>query len=129
VDTTCYLEDNNYCVGACIKDNNGRFVQAFAKKLQGTSSIAEAEALGVLEVLRWTHNTSYGVIQIETDCLQVVHGLNNKRRNDTEFGSIIEECRRLLVLNLNYKVSHIQRQANRVAYELAQSTHFTASVN
>jgi hypothetical protein len=70
VDTTCYLEDNNYCVGACIRDNNSRFVQAFAKKLEGTPSIAEA--LGVLEVLRWIHNTRYGVIQIETDCLQVV---------------------------------------------------------
>jgi hypothetical protein len=53
-----------------MRDNNDRFVQAFAKKLEGTPSIAEA--LGVLEVLRWIHNTRYGVIQIETDCLQVV---------------------------------------------------------
>jgi hypothetical protein len=45
------VEDNNYCVGACIRDNNGRFVQAFVKKLEGTPSIAEADAMGVLEVL------------------------------------------------------------------------------
>ncbi|PNX86605.1 ribonuclease H, partial [Trifolium pratense] len=49
VDTTCYVEDNNYCVRACIRDNNNHFVQAFAKKLKGTPSIAEAEAIGVLE--------------------------------------------------------------------------------
>jgi hypothetical protein len=83
--------------------------------------------MGVLEVLRWIRNTRYGVIQIETDCLQVVQELNGKRRNDTEFGSIIEECRRLLVLNLNCKVNHVRRQANRVAHELAQATRFTAS--
>jgi hypothetical protein len=70
------VEDNNYCVGACIRDNNGRFVQAFAKKLEGTPSIAEAEAMRVLEVLRWIRNTHYGVIRIETDCLQVVQELN-----------------------------------------------------
>ncbi|KAK2397152.1 hypothetical protein QL285_058758 [Trifolium repens] len=23
VDTTCYVEDNNYCVGGCIRDHNG----------------------------------------------------------------------------------------------------------
>jgi hypothetical protein len=51
----------------------------------------------------------------------------SKRRNDTEFGSIIDECRRLLVLNLNCKVSHVRRQANRVAHELAQATRFIAS--
>jgi hypothetical protein len=42
-------------------------VQAFAKKLEGTPSIAKA--MGVLEVLQWIHNTHYGVVQIETDFL------------------------------------------------------------
>jgi hypothetical protein len=36
------VEDNNYYVEACIRDYNGRFVQVFAKKFEGTSSIAEA---------------------------------------------------------------------------------------
>jgi hypothetical protein len=67
LDTTCYVEDNNYSVGACIRDSNNHFVQAFAKKLEGTPSIAEA--MGVLEVLQWIHNTHYGVVQIETDFL------------------------------------------------------------
>jgi hypothetical protein len=49
----------------------------------------------------------YGVVHIETDCLQVVQELNSKRRNDTEFDSIIDECRKLklLALNLNCKRS------------------------
>jgi hypothetical protein len=61
------VEDNNYSVGACIRDSNNHFVQAFAKKLEGTPSIAKA--MGVLEVLQWIHNTQYGVVQIETDFL------------------------------------------------------------
>jgi hypothetical protein len=57
-----------------------------------------------------------------------VHELNSKKSNDTEFGSIIDECWMLLVLNLKCKVSHVRRQANWVAHELAQETRFTASL-
>jgi predicted RNase H-like nuclease len=60
-------------------------------------------------------------------CPYKVQELNSKRRNDIEFASIIEECRRLLDLNMNCKVSHVQRQANRVAHELAQTTRFNDS--
>jgi hypothetical protein len=45
----------------------------------------------------------------------------------SEFGIIIDECKMLLALNLNCKVNHVRRQANRVARELAQATHFTDS--
>jgi hypothetical protein len=45
-------EDNNYCVGEYIRDNNGRFVQAFAK-LESTPSIPEAEAMEILEIMVW----------------------------------------------------------------------------
>jgi hypothetical protein len=46
------VEDNNYCVGAYIKDNDSCFVQAFAKKRKSTPSIAEAEAMRVLKVFQ-----------------------------------------------------------------------------
>jgi hypothetical protein len=52
---------------------------------------------------------------------------DNKSRGMSEFGIIIDECKRLLALNLNCKVNHVQRQANWVARELAQATHFTNS--
>jgi hypothetical protein len=40
--------------------------------------------------------------------------------NDTEFGNIIDECRKLLAC-------YVRRQANRVTNELAQATRFTAN--
>jgi hypothetical protein len=70
MDTTCYVEDNNCCGGAYIKDNDSRFVQAFAKKPKGTPSIAEA--MRVLKVLQYIHDIHYDMVQIETNCLQVV---------------------------------------------------------
>jgi hypothetical protein len=40
-----------------MTDNNVHFVQAFAKKFDGTSNIIEAEAMRVLEAFQWNHNT------------------------------------------------------------------------
>jgi hypothetical protein len=74
-----------------MRDNNVHFVRAFVMKFDGTSNITEAEAMGVLEVLQWNHNTHYGVVQIKTHCLQVVQRLDSKRMNDTEFVNIIDE--------------------------------------
>jgi ribonuclease HI len=90
---------------------------------------AEAEAMGLLEVLRWLNNTNRTTtpIVIETDCMQVAKAILAKPVNRTEFGSIIEMCLRLLVEFDNCQVSFVRRQANRVAHELAQATRVLAS--
>ncbi|MCI55003.1 hypothetical protein A2U01_0076253, partial [Trifolium medium] len=46
---------NCYGVGACIRDENGIFVQAYMKKFEGRPLIAEAEARGIMEVLIIAH--------------------------------------------------------------------------
>jgi ribonuclease HI len=90
-------------------------------------NIAEAEALGVLEVIKWLQDSHIGAWYVETDCLQVVQNINKRPNNNTEFGNIIDYCCRLLSLNQNCKVSYVRRQANRVAHDLAQATRFIAS--
>jgi ABC-type transport system involved in Fe-S cluster assembly fused permease/ATPase subunit len=51
-------------------------VKAFAKRVEEKPKIYEAEAIGLLESLKWLSNTQTNII--ETDCLHVVHCLNNK---------------------------------------------------
>jgi hypothetical protein len=46
-----------------------------------------------------------------------------KSKNNTEFGIIINLCRRLLNLNLNSKFDHVRRQVNRVVHNFACTTH------
>ncbi|XP_045829124.1 uncharacterized protein LOC123920841 [Trifolium pratense] len=129
IDSACYMEQNIYSVGACIRNEQGQFVQAYAKRSAGCPNIAEAEAMGLLEVLRWlksTNRTSTPIV-IETDCMQVAKAILAKPVNKTEFGSIIELCLRILAEFDNCKVSFVRRQANRVAHELAQATRILAS--
>ncbi|XP_045810978.1 uncharacterized protein LOC123905427 [Trifolium pratense] len=58
IDAACYTKRNIYCVGACIRDENGRFVKAFAKCFEGKPEIyeAEAKAIGLLECLTWLNS-------------------------------------------------------------------------
>ncbi|PNX70657.1 cytochrome p450, partial [Trifolium pratense] len=112
VDTACYIDQNFYGVGACIRDAQGRFVQAFTKKFDGKPEVAEAEAVGLLEAMRWIQNSHMPMVHIETDCLQVVHDIKTNSRNNTEFGNIIDMCRNSINLNQNCKVSYVRRQAN-----------------
>ncbi|MCI71331.1 hypothetical protein A2U01_0092594, partial [Trifolium medium] len=51
IDTACYMEHNVYSVGACMHDEQGQFVQAYARRFVGRPNVAEAEAMGLLEVL------------------------------------------------------------------------------
>jgi hypothetical protein len=66
-------------------------------------------------------------IQIETDCIQVVQGVEGKVRNNREFGVIIDKCKSLLCHFQNCRVSYVRRQANRVAHELAQAARLYVS--
>jgi hypothetical protein len=51
IDSACYVDYNYYCVGACIRDIDGKFVKAFMKKSYGSPTISEADAKGMLDVL------------------------------------------------------------------------------
>jgi ribonuclease HI len=129
VDTTCYIEDNSFCIGACVRDEHGKFLQAYTRRFQGIPTIAKAEATGMREALQWLLNNYRGAadIEVESDCLQVVQAINSMHINATEFGSLIDICRKLLCLGKNCRVSYVRRQANRVAHELAQATCFIAN--
>jgi ribonuclease HI len=127
VDAACYNESNRYGIAACVRDSQGRFVKAYTRWFEGKPDISEAEALGVLETLRWLQREHMTNVQLETDCLQVIQALHSKNRNNTEFGIVINLCRTLLNSNLNCQASHVRRQANRVAYSLAQATRLSAS--
>ncbi|WJX35500.1 hypothetical protein P8452_23485 [Trifolium repens] len=52
VDTACY-DEQIYCVGACIRDDKGNFIEAIMRNYSGKPLIAEVGAHGVLEVLQW----------------------------------------------------------------------------
>jgi ribonuclease HI len=77
-----------------VRDDQGRFVKAYTQCFVGKPEISEAEALGVLEALKWLQHEQLTNVELETDCLQVIQALQSKSRNNIEF--VVINCRSLL---------------------------------
>jgi hypothetical protein len=97
IDAACYRDQNLYCVGMCIRDEQGRFVSAYMKRFEGQPDIREAEPMGVLEGLMWLKGMNSSNVLLETDYLQVVQHIGNKIQDKSEYGIILDKCRILLL--------------------------------
>ncbi|MCI06250.1 ribonuclease H protein, partial [Trifolium medium] len=75
IDAACFVNANQYCIGACIRDAEGGFLKALTKTIEGQPEIREAEAIAMLERLKWLQHYSMQRFHIETDCIQVVQGI------------------------------------------------------
>jgi hypothetical protein len=58
--------------------------------------------------------------------VQVVQAIQSRQKNNAEFGAIIDLCRHLISLYENCSINYVSRQANRVAHDLTQASHFIA---
>jgi hypothetical protein len=67
-------------------------------------------------------------MDFELDTKKVVEYFNKGSNDITEFGAIVEECRRICNLHFeNSRVEFTRRQANEVAHTLAREDTFLAS--
>ncbi|CAJ2674913.1 unnamed protein product [Trifolium pratense] len=98
VDAACYVAENRYNIGACIRDDRSRFVKAMSAQFVGQPAVHEAEAQGLLITLNWLQQMQISSIEIEMDCLQVVQNIEGKLKNLTEFGILIGKCKTSLNL-------------------------------
>ncbi|PNX70456.1 hypothetical protein L195_g057411, partial [Trifolium pratense] len=82
IDAACYVNSNQFSIGACIRDADGGFVKAFTQTFEGQLEIREAKAIAMMETLKWLQQYS-GVqrFQIET----FVQGITGKTKNNLEF--------------------------------------------
>jgi hypothetical protein len=62
IDDTCYTEQN-LVLGNVKQDEQGRFVEEYARKFEGKPNIREAEAMGVLKGLKWLQSMNMSNVQ------------------------------------------------------------------
>jgi hypothetical protein len=58
----------------------------------------------------------------KTDNKTLDTAINSKSAHNNEFEDIVTQCRALLSRNLDYLVSYIQRQPNKVAHSIARAS-------
>ncbi|PNY03610.1 cytochrome p450 [Trifolium pratense] len=48
IDAACYVNSNQFCIGACLRDAAGGFLKAFTQTFEGQPEVRESEAITML---------------------------------------------------------------------------------
>ncbi|CAN1844657.1 Putative ribonuclease H protein At1g65750 [Linum perenne] len=120
VDAALCRDQRKVGIGIVARDSEGRLLGLTHRLLSGVLSPKEAEAQGLVEAIRWAITMQLGPMTFETDCQVVYHAATHDLQDNTEFGGILRECRRLLHTQPLWLVSYVRRECNRVADALAK---------
>lgn len=120
VDASVFTSDNHFSIGMVLRDQQGHFVRGKVCRFAGCVSVLEAELVGILEASIWSTNLPSHVFEIESDSQLGVNAIHSNMHNYLEAGDLVEHCRLLIRNQAGVSVSHVKKQANRVAHLLAR---------
>jgi ribonuclease HI len=121
VDAGFNMVQNRATVGWCVRDHGGNFIMAGTLWQEGKFTVIEGEANALLEALKVMQQKGYSRVIFETDCKGVVDAIHNIHGGVSEFSSIICNIKNILLVNPNFVVKFVKRQANMVAHTLAKA--------
>lgn len=76
VDGAIFSSSSHYIIGMCLRDEIGDFIKAKTIKFYGIPSVAEVEAIDLLETIKWCQSLNYAHVYFETDCKVIVDVLS-----------------------------------------------------
>ncbi|XP_058765192.1 uncharacterized protein LOC131638639 [Vicia villosa] len=109
--------------GWCIRNDHGNFIAAGSAWDSCTFSVLEAEALALKEAIQASSTLHNTPMIFESDSQQVVKALSSSSKGSSEFITIINSIKLLLLVFPNFEVKFIKRQANMVAHTLAKAAN------
>ncbi|RHN43816.1 hypothetical protein MtrunA17_Chr8g0391961 [Medicago truncatula] len=118
------------CVGfgLCIRDEYRNFIKAKTLWSNPVCSSDVGEALGLYHDIQWVRELQLSNVDFEMDAKKVVDYFNKGRNDISEFGAVMDECRKNSIDYFeNSKVEFSRRQSNVVAHALAQEATSLAS--
>lgn len=128
VDASFSVHLNVVGYGMCIRDNRGNFVKVRTMWSSPVCVSDVGEAQGLSQAIQWVHELQLPNVDFELEAKRVVDHFNIGNNDISEFGVIIDDCRkRCNSYFRNSKVEFCRRQANEVAYNLAREATFLAS--
>ncbi|KAG4935738.1 hypothetical protein JHK85_050657 [Glycine max] len=104
IDVAYFQEQQWWGKGMCIQDDKGWFVRATMNIRHGMPEVHEGEALVLLQTLTWLKNMDYQYVEVESDCKRLTDSLDRNIMDDSEFGMILNKCKRILMSFPNHKV-------------------------
>jgi ribonuclease HI len=94
------------------------------------TTVAECEATALQQALQIAFDLGLNRVVFESDCQVVVNAVLNNSSYMNELGTLLSNCRTLLLSNASYALAYIRRQANIVAHNLARASilHVSPSI-
>nr|GMC92116.1 uncharacterized protein LOC109155154 [Ipomoea batatas] len=116
---------NSTGLGFILRNEDGNFLAAKEQKWSGIFQPREAEAISIREALKWIKVMNVDRVQIETDALLVIQGLNNPKLISS-FDLVLEDIRKLANDFQCISFMFVKRSANTAAHLLAREAVFIA---
>lgn len=106
--------------GFVIRDENGDVLVAAThqERAMWEANIAEAKAINY--ALRLALSEGFDEVEVETDCLQVVHILQMKKTSLSALSLVVNDALRTSELFRSISWNHVKRNGNVVAHLLAK---------
>jgi ribonuclease HI len=94
------------------------------------TTAAECEATALQQAVQIALDLGLNRVVFKSDCQLVMNAVFNNSAYMNELGSLLSNCRTLLLSNASYALAYVRRQANIVAHYLARASilHFNPSI-
>ena len=120
VDASWFEGADTCSVGMVLRDHEGNFIEGRNMTLPQTSTVFEAESIGVKEALSWVSSRGERKVIVETDSKLTADAINGHRECLLEVGHVIDHCKIILLDLPEVTVKHVRKQANKVAHGIAR---------
>jgi ribonuclease HI len=107
-------------LGVVVRDAGGGFVAAMSKIVPFISDSTSAEAIAAWESVKFCETQQWHQVLFEGDSSAIASALTHDLPCLQSFGHLIANTRHLLGRFHSYKIQHVQRSANQVAYLIAK---------
>ncbi|CAL1369231.1 unnamed protein product [Linum trigynum] len=114
------LDGGGVGLGVVVRDNNGTFVLAAAKRMQGEYSVDMAEAMAAEMGMQLLPSIPSGTLILESDSLAVISKVQHPARDLTKVGVVCRSIWRKLQQG-NGSCRHIPREATGAAHIMARA--------
>jgi hypothetical protein len=105
-------------IGICFRDSHGSLVQAHTMVFPFEVITTECEASALKHVLLIATTNGFERVIFESDCLMTFNAITTHYRYKNELGTLLSTCKSIFSPNVNYNITFVRRQANRVADNL-----------
>ncbi|XP_042958050.1 uncharacterized protein LOC122293561 [Carya illinoinensis] len=119
-DAAVRAKEGRVGIGVRVRDFQGQVVGTVRaqRPLRGTPF--DAEAYGLLVAAEFSRDLGLQQVCLEGDAKWVVDGLQSKAMDWSLGGCLIEDAKRVLNSSVNWTASHVHREANMAAHQLAK---------